>query len=188
MSDSGKRPGIGLTRRLIAIAPDVGDADSSKRGNPDRKRGLLRELIPGRNSGEGLWFLRLCVVMSGFAPQFLLMAIRGNAVVPDIWMWSSCSVACRFANCHIVLARLYRLEQEGNGDVPYSRLRSRIGVLGSAERICLLPCSGVLPVFVGFLVRLDCVACSGRCHNFSVLVPSDLHYVNVLLALLDCRA
>ena len=70
----------------------VGSADSQQQESTSRGyRGLLSELIPGRRPREQLRIWRLCMVLVSFAPLFLLMAIRGNELVDDIWMWSACA-------------------------------------------------------------------------------------------------
>lgn len=35
--------------------------------------------------------MRFCMVLAGFAPLFILIAIRGIEVVPDKWLWASCA-------------------------------------------------------------------------------------------------
>ena len=52
--------------------------------------GFRRLFLSGYQGREGLGFLRLCMVLAGFAPLFVLMAIRGIAIVPDMWLWTAC--------------------------------------------------------------------------------------------------
>ena len=39
---------------------------------------------------EGLGCLRLCMVVAGFAPLFILVGIRGVEAIPDRWVWAVC--------------------------------------------------------------------------------------------------
>ena len=54
------------------------------------QRSLWAELSPFRRGGEQFGLLRLCMVAVSFAPLFLLIAIRGNDVIGDVWTWSVC--------------------------------------------------------------------------------------------------
>ena len=56
-----------------------------------RGSGILRLFSSGNRGREAFGFLRLCMVLVGFAPLFLLMAIRGIEVVPDRWLWTVCA-------------------------------------------------------------------------------------------------
>ena len=49
------------------------------------QRSLWAELSPFRRGGEQFGLLRLCMVTVSFAPLFLLIAIRGNDVIGDVW-------------------------------------------------------------------------------------------------------
>ena len=61
----------------------------SKRDS-EQSEGILSLFSPGYRGREGLGFLRLCMVLAGFAPLFCLVAIRGIEVVPDRWLWVAC--------------------------------------------------------------------------------------------------
>lgn len=45
-----------------------------------------------QESGEKLRFARLLMVLSSLAPLFMLMAIRGNCLVPEVYFISACLV------------------------------------------------------------------------------------------------
>ena len=52
---------------------------------------FLQLLLRGGNAGEGLRLWRLCMVMCGFAPLFILMAVKGNDnIVPNLWWVGAC--------------------------------------------------------------------------------------------------
>lgn len=53
---------------------------------------FFRVFFFGRRLREGLGLWRFCMVLAGFAPLFILLALRGNALIPDRLMWYSCIV------------------------------------------------------------------------------------------------
>ena len=57
----------------------------------ERAAGISRLFSTVYRDREGFGFLRLCMVLVGFAPLFALMAIRGIEVVPDKWLWIACT-------------------------------------------------------------------------------------------------
>ena len=56
-------------------------------------RRRFAHLFGSRNQPrEDLSLWRLCMVMAGFAPLFILLTVRGIDSVPDRWLWVACSV------------------------------------------------------------------------------------------------
>ena len=41
---------------------------------------------------EDLSLWRLCMVVAGFAPLFILLTVRGIDSIPDRWLWVACSL------------------------------------------------------------------------------------------------
>ena len=52
---------------------------------------------------QGLGFWRLCAVVAGFAPLFVLLAVRGNSVIPGAWYVSICLVLAVLPMVFLVL-------------------------------------------------------------------------------------
>ena len=79
--------------RLITVAREIHQDNLRPcEDNGARLKALLFEISPFRRVGEQLRLLRFCMVMVSFAPLFLLVAIRGNDVVPDRWTWTVCAL------------------------------------------------------------------------------------------------
>ena len=152
----------------------------TKSGQGGGFRWLFSSSYQGR---EGLGFLRFCMVLAGFAPLFVLMAIRGIEIVPDIWLWSACA---------LLMA------------VPILFLLLRLLVVWRYEPPCLIVVGQVEEVrshiltylFVTFLpfYRQDL----GNMRDLIAIVVAvlfiiflfwhlNLHYVNILLAVFGYR-
>ena len=63
----------------------------SNQATKDRaeKRTFLSELFPRGEMREQLGLWRLCAVLVGFAPLFVLLAVRGSLVVGDQYVWGT---------------------------------------------------------------------------------------------------
>ena len=77
---------------------------------------LWSEISPFRRGGEQFGLLRFCMVTVSFAPLFLLIAIRGNDVVGDVWMWSACLLLI-FLPGFLVVRRIVFVWRKGTTEV-----------------------------------------------------------------------
>ena len=66
-------------------------------------RGFIRLFTAGSDAREGLRLWRFCMVLAGFSPLFILMAVRGSQAVPDRWLWSFCGFMVSFPIIMVVL-------------------------------------------------------------------------------------
>lgn len=55
--------------------------------------------------GEGLSVLRFFLVLASLAPLFILWAIRGNTLIPDIWLIPACLILVAAPNVILVRRR-----------------------------------------------------------------------------------
>ena len=158
----------------------VGDAGYGN--GREATRGLLYELVSNRNNGEGLRCWRFCVVVSSFAPLFLLLAVRGNAVVPDIWMWTGCvalaviPTALLFLRVWLVWKMQATLIRIGSSEDSRAHLLSYLfATMLPFYRSSLDAWRDLLALIVAIAVIVFLFWYLG------------LHYVNVILALLGYR-
>ena len=149
----------------------------------EQREGFLRlftSRYPGR---EGLGFLRLCMVLAGFAPLFCLMAIRGIEVVPDRWLWTACGLLMAVPMLLLLLRLLVVWRYE-----PPRRL-----VVGQVEESRSHILTYLFATFLPFY-RQDL----GNVRDLIAIVVAalfiiflfwhlNLHYVNILLAVFGYR-
>ena len=162
----------------------VGGADFRQREPTDRgNRGLLSELMAGLRPGEQLKFLRLCMVLVSFAPLFLLIAIRGNDVVDDIWMWLACAALIVFPLAFLILRVLSIWGTEGYDAID----------VGSVEdhraQILAYLFATMLPFYRSSLESWRDMIAIGLALVLIVFLfwYLRLHYVNLLLAAFNYR-
>ena len=142
-----------------------------------------REFIAGSRASENDRLARLCMVLCGLAPLFVLMAIRGNGVVPEVWFASGCAVliALPLAVMVIRLASVFRSDEPLSlvvGNVEDSRSHL-IGYLFAM----------LLPFYRGPLVSFGDLAALLVALTFIVFLfwHLNLHYMNVALAIFGYR-
>ena len=149
----------------------------------EAKQGLWQELRRRPPYREGLEIWRLCMVLLSFAPLFLLLAIRGDEVLPDVWTWSICS-ALIFIPLTLLILRLRVVWNS-----------KAIGQLhiGSAEdsnsHILAYLFATLLPFYRTPFEGLRELLALGVALVFIVWLfwYMGLHYVNVLLAVFNYR-
>src|ERR1700756_3274350 len=59
--------------------------------------------MPNTTQGEGLKVARLLMVLSSASPLFILWAIRGSKILPDLYLLSFCGVMVVFPNLFLWL-------------------------------------------------------------------------------------
>ena len=152
-------------------------------GKGEQREGFLRlftSRYPGR---EGLSFLRLCMVLAGFAPLFCLMAIRGIEVVPDMWLWTACGLLVAVPMLFLLLRLLVVWRYEP----------PRVLVVGQVEESRSHILTYLFATFLPFY-RQDL----GNMRDLIAVVVAalfiiflfwylNLHYVNILLAVFGYR-
>lgn len=58
---------------------------------------------PASTHGEGLKAARLLMVLSSISPLFILWAIRGNSLIPDLWFMGFCTLMIVIPNAFLWL-------------------------------------------------------------------------------------
>lgn len=168
----------------IKMAREVGKGSLQRSGAKDTGlRALWAEITPFRRDGEQLRFVRFCMVLVSFAPLFLLMAIRGNSVVGDWWMWGGCislfALPALFLGWRILLVwRNAVVDEIGIGEVADSQSH----VLGYLF-------ATMLPFYRSSIEQWRDLAALAVALVFIVLVFWCLrwHYVNWMLLLTGYR-
>ena len=65
---------------------------SEATGDRPEKRKFLSELFSKGEPREELRFWRFCAVLVGFAPLFVLLAVRGTLIVSDLCVWITAGI------------------------------------------------------------------------------------------------
>ena len=65
----------------------------------------------GAGQSEGLALFRVAMLLSSLSPLFILWAIRGTALIPDVWFVSGCAILAGFPS-----AILYRRFQRARAN------------------------------------------------------------------------
>ena len=144
---------------------------------------LLSELSPFRRVGEQLRVLRLCMVMVSFAPLFLLVAIRGNNVAADKWMWLICSLLIVIPSAFLVWRMLLVWRSDTSDEIVVGEAEdSRSHVLGYLF-------ATMLPFYRSSIDQWRDLIALAVALSFILLLFWCLrwHYVNWLLLVLGYR-
>ncbi len=144
---------------------------------------LLSEISPFRPLGEQLRFLRLCMVMVSFAPLLLLVAIRGNDVVADRWMWPVCALLILIPFAFLLLRTLFIWRSAASEEIVVGEAEdSRSHVLGYLF-------ATMLPFYRSSIDQWRDLAALAVALIFILLLFWRLrwHYVNWLLLVLGYR-
>ena len=143
-------------------------------------RGFFRLFTAGSHIGEGLRFWRFCMVLAGFSPLFILMAVRGSTAVPDKWLWSFCVVMASLPVLMLVL-RLWTVYRN-NSPRPI-----RLGrVEDSRTHVLVYLFATLLPFYRQDLLDYRDLTALSLALAFIIFLfwYLNLHYVNIILALL----
>ncbi len=145
--------------------------------------GFRRLFSSGYQGHEGLGFPRFCMVLAGFAPLFILMAIRGIEILPDMWLW----IACASLIAVPIVFLLLRLLVVWRYEPP------RLIVVGQVEdnrsHILTYLFATFLPFYRQDLGNIRDMMAIGVAVLFVVFLfwHLNLHYVNILLAVFGYR-
>ena len=151
-----------------------------RRGTYGGVRGFARLFTYGSQIREGLRFWRLCMVLAGFSPLFILMAVRGSDAVHDRWLWSFCGIMVSLPVLILVL-RLWIVYRNNN---PRS---IRLGpVEDSRAHVLVYLFATLLPFYRQDLLDYRDLTALSLALAFIVFLfwYLNLHYVNIFLALL----
>ena len=162
----------------------IGSADSQQQESTRRDyRGLLFELMPRRGMGEQLRIWRLCVVLVSFAPLFLLMAIRGNEVINEIWMWSACAALIILPFGFLILRVLSVWRSKGTDPIHVGSVED------NRSHILAYLFATMLPFYRSSLDTWRDMIAISLALVFIVFLfwYLRLHYVNFILAVFDYR-
>ena len=129
-------------------------------------------------------FLSFCATLSSLSPLFLILAIRGNAVVPDLWLWTVCAALVAVPSAFLFLRVL----------IVWKSRRATLIQVGAVEdketRLSVyLALAPMLPVYWPALdAWRDLIALCVAVAIITLLFwHFRLHYVHFILALLDYR-
>ena len=136
-----------------------------------------------RNHSEGLKIARLLMVLSSISPLFILWAIRGNKLIPDICLFALCAfmVVVPYVFLWVRIATARRLQER------------RELVVGKAEdhrdHLLVYLFSMLLPFYAAELATWRDLAALVVALGFIVFLfwHLNLHYMNVLFAALGYR-
>ena len=144
---------------------------------------FLRLLLRGGNAGEGLRLWRLCMVMCGFAPLFVLMAVKGNGMVPNLWWVGACG-AMVLVPLLILLARMFLVFRN---QTPHPIAIADIE--DTRGHILVYLAATLLPFYRQDITSGRDLAAILGALVFIIFIfwHLNLHYVNVVLAVLRWR-
>jgi hypothetical protein len=146
-------------------------------------KALLFELSHFGRVGEQLRVLRLCMVMVSFAPLFLLVAIRGNNVLADRWMWLICSLLIAVPLAFVLVRMLLVWQSDASEEIVVGEAEdSRSHVLGYLF-------ATMLPFYRSSIDQWRDLIALAVALSFILLLFWSLrwHYVNWLLLVLGYR-
>ena len=143
-------------------------------------RGLFSSGYQGR---EGLGFLRFCMVLAGFAPLFVLMAIRGIEIVPDIWLWTACASLLAVPTLLLLLRLLVVWRYEPPRHIVVGQVEE------SRSHILIYLFATYLPFYRQDLGNMRDLIAIVVAILFVIFLfwHLNLHYVNILLAVFGYR-
>ena len=132
---------------------------------------------------EGLKLARLFMVLSSLSPLFILLAIRGNCLIPDIYFIATCVLMVIVPNGFLVL-RLYIARR--NSD----KRRLAIGISDDNRgHVLIYLFATLLPFYREELATFRDLAAMALALSFIVFLfwHLNLHYMNVLFAIFGYR-
>lgn len=138
---------------------------------------------PKSKHSEGLKLARLFMVLSSLSPLFILLAIRGNCLIPDNYFISTCALMVIIPNGFLIL-RLYIARR--NSD----KRRLTIGVSDDNRgHVLIYLFATLLPFYREELATFRDLAAMMLALAFIIFLfwHLNLHYMNVLFAIFGYR-
>ena len=142
-----------------------------------------RQFVAGYRVPAGDKLVRLCMVLCGLAPLFVLMAVRGNGVVPEVWFASGCVALIALPLAVLVV----RLDSAFKSDEPL------VLVVGDVEdnrsHLISYLFATLLPFYRGPLSSPGDLVALLVALAFIIFLfwHLNLHYMNVALAVFGYR-
>lgn len=133
--------------------------------------------------GEGLKIARLLMVLSSISPLFILLAIRGNKLIPDLYLLTFCSFMVIVPNVFLWLRIMTAMKLQERRQL----------VVGTAEdhrdHLLVYLFSMLLPFYATELATWRDLATLMVALGFIVFLfwHLNLHYMNVLFAVFGYR-
>ena len=146
-------------------------------------REFLRLFLSGNQYREGLGLWRFCAVVAGFSPLFILLAVRGNDVIPNTLYVSICVALSVFPLILMVFRFAVVYRSNTPRPIPVGRVEdSRSHILGYLF-------ATLLPFYRQELADTWDLVAIVMALIFIVFLfwHLNLHYVNILLAVLGYR-
>ena len=145
--------------------------------------GFVRLFFGGHQIRERLRFWRFCMVLAGLGPLFVLMAVKGNDVVPDLY-WS---IICGFLVFFPVAALFGRLVMVYRTQTP--RPVAVVRVEDSRSHVLVYLFATLLPFYRQNI--MDPRDLSGILLAIALIIflfwHLNLHYMNIVLAIFGFR-
>ena len=144
--------------------------------------GALSFISPHRRrEGLGLW--RFFMVLCGFAPLVILVAVRGVEVVPDRWLWVACGMLI-VVPASLLLLRLYLIRRDQSPRTLVVRQ-----VEDNRSHVLVYLFATLLPFYRQDLSGMRDLAAILIAVVFIIFLfwYLNLHYVNVFLAVFGFR-
>lgn len=132
---------------------------------------------------EGLKTARLLMVLSSISPLFILWAIRGNSLIPDIWFIAACGVMVAFPNLFLWLRVQTATRQNDRREI-------RVGAADDhRDHILVYLFAMLLPFYSEDLGNWRHLSASFAALAFIVFLfwHLNLHYMNLIFAVLGYR-
>ncbi|HWQ18929.1 MAG TPA: hypothetical protein VN455_04070, partial [Methanotrichaceae archaeon] len=147
----------------------------------DSKRRLCQ--MSDRNHHEGLKAARLLMVLSSFSPLFLLWAIRGNILIPDLYLLIICGIAVIIPNATLWLRIWTAIRLEEKREITIGRVED------NRDHILVYLFSMLLPFYAPTLSTWRDLAAELVAIAFIIFLfwHLNLHYMNILFAILGYR-
>ena len=148
------------------------------------RTGIVRRLFSSSYRGrESLGLIRLWMVLAGFMPLFILLAIRGAEVVPDVYLWATCAVLVLLPMVMLAWRVGFALHDESPRPLAVGQVEdSRSHILTYLFATCL-------PFYRQDLGDIRDLVAIGLAVLFIVFLfwHLNLHYVNIMLAVFGFR-
>lgn len=138
---------------------------------------------PKRTHGEGLKTARLLMVLSSISPLFILWAIRGNSLIPDIYFIGFCALMVLLPNAFLWL-------RIGTAKRNNDRREVTVGTADDhRDHILVYLFAMLLPFYSEDLGTLRDLAATFAALSFIVFLfwHLNLHYMNLVFAVLRYR-
>lgn len=136
-----------------------------------------------RRTREGLKMARLLMVLSSISPLFILWAIRGNSLIPDVYFASFCGVMVIAPNGFLWLRLRTAMKQEDKRELAVGKADDH------RDHILVYLFAMLLPFYSEDLGSWRYLGSSVAALAFIVFLfwHLNLHYMNILFAVFGYR-